>query len=74
MIEFSVDACDPETYAVVRKGLEWDVLVDNAKRMLSHAQRAQEQLQDRRFRGRAERRRYRCRREILGRRHRDGLL
>ena len=24
MIEFSVDACDPETYAVVRKGLDWD--------------------------------------------------
>jgi MoaA/NifB/PqqE/SkfB family radical SAM enzyme len=35
MIEFSVDACDPETYAVVRKGLEWDVLVENAKRMLA---------------------------------------
>ncbi len=34
MIEFSVDACDPETYAVVRKGLKWDVLVANAKRML----------------------------------------
>src|SRR5260221_14356673 len=35
MIEFSVDACDPQTYAVVRKGLEWETLVDNAKRMLS---------------------------------------
>ena len=35
MIEFSVDACDPQTYAVVRKGLEWDILVENAKRMLS---------------------------------------
>ena len=34
MIEFSVDACDPDTYARVRKGLEWQVLVDNAKRML----------------------------------------
>lgn len=34
MIEFSVDACDPETYAWVRKGLEWDVLVENARRML----------------------------------------
>jgi MoaA/NifB/PqqE/SkfB family radical SAM enzyme len=34
MIEFSVDACDPETYAVVRKGLEWEVLVENVKRML----------------------------------------
>ena len=27
MIEFSVDACDPETYAIVRKGLKWDRLV-----------------------------------------------
>lgn len=35
MIEFSVDACDPATYSVVRKGLEWDVLVENTKRMLS---------------------------------------
>jgi MoaA/NifB/PqqE/SkfB family radical SAM enzyme len=35
MIEFSVDACDPGTYGVVRKGLEWDVLVENTKRMLS---------------------------------------
>ena len=35
MIEFSVDACDPQTYAVVRKGLEWNVLLENAKRMLS---------------------------------------
>src|ERR1700719_2714181 len=35
MIEFSVDACDPRTYGVVRKGLEWDVLVENARRMLS---------------------------------------
>jgi radical SAM protein with 4Fe4S-binding SPASM domain len=34
MIEFSVDACDPETYAVVRKGLEWDVLVAGVKMML----------------------------------------
>jgi MoaA/NifB/PqqE/SkfB family radical SAM enzyme len=35
MIEFSVDACDRQTYAVVRKGLEWDELVANAKRMLA---------------------------------------
>ena len=35
MIEFSVDACEPQTYAIVRKGLEWDVLVENARRMLS---------------------------------------
>ena len=34
MIEFSVDARDPETYAVVRKGLDWNELVDNVKRML----------------------------------------
>jgi MoaA/NifB/PqqE/SkfB family radical SAM enzyme len=35
MIEFSVDACDPETYAVVRKGLDWDELVENVKRMVT---------------------------------------
>jgi MoaA/NifB/PqqE/SkfB family radical SAM enzyme len=35
MIEFSVDACDPDTYAVVRKGLAWETLVENAKRMLA---------------------------------------
>ena len=35
MIEFSVDACDPQTYSLVRKGLEWDALVENSKRMLS---------------------------------------
>lgn len=34
MIEFSVDASDPETYAVVRKGLDWDVLLENIERML----------------------------------------
>ena len=34
MIEFSVDACDSQTYAIVRKGLEWDTLVENTKRML----------------------------------------
>ncbi|HUI22527.1 MAG TPA: radical SAM protein [Methylocella sp.] len=34
MIEFSVDACDPETYAIVRKGLKWDRLLQNARRML----------------------------------------
>ena len=34
MIEFSVDACDPETYAIVRKGLKWQRLLDNARRML----------------------------------------
>src|SRR5260370_38956392 len=35
MIEFSVDAGEPQTYAVVRKGLEWDTLGENAKRRLS---------------------------------------
>jgi radical SAM protein with 4Fe4S-binding SPASM domain len=35
MIEFSVDACDESTYSVVRKGLEWSVLVENVKRMLA---------------------------------------
>ena len=34
MIEFSVDAADPETYAKVRKGLNWDKLVKNVKRMI----------------------------------------
>jgi len=34
MIEFSVDACDSQTYAIVRRGLEWDTLLDNTKRML----------------------------------------
>lgn len=35
MIEFSVDACDEKTYSVVRKGLEWDELLKNVKRMLA---------------------------------------
>lgn len=34
MIEFSVDAADPETYAWTRKGLEWDILVENVRMML----------------------------------------
>lgn len=34
MIEFSVDACDETTYAVVRKGLKWDRLLRNARRMI----------------------------------------
>lgn len=34
MIEFSVDAADPETYAKVRTGLNWDCLLENVKRML----------------------------------------
>lgn len=34
MIEFSVDAADPETYIKVRKGLKWDTLLRNVKRMV----------------------------------------
>lgn len=34
MVEFSVDACDEATYAVVRKGLKWDRLLRNARRMI----------------------------------------
>jgi radical SAM protein with 4Fe4S-binding SPASM domain len=35
MIEFSVDAADPETYSKVRKGLNWDILLENVKRMVA---------------------------------------
>lgn len=35
MIEFSVDAADPETYHRVRAGLEWDTLVTNVGRMVT---------------------------------------
>ena len=34
MIEFSVDAAGPETYAKVRKGLNWDTLVKNVTRLV----------------------------------------
>ena len=34
MIEFSVDAADHETYDRVRKGLKWETLVANIKRMV----------------------------------------
>ncbi|OHD87895.1 MAG: radical SAM protein, partial [Sulfuricurvum sp. RIFCSPHIGHO2_12_FULL_44_8] len=34
MIEFSVDAADPETYARARKGLDWEKLLQNVKRMV----------------------------------------
>lgn len=34
MIEFSVDASDPETYARVRKGLHWTTLLGNVKKMV----------------------------------------
>lgn len=35
MIEFSVDACDPENYSRVRAGLDWDTLVTNVRRMIA---------------------------------------
>ncbi len=35
MIEFSVDAGDSQTYSVVRKGLSWENLMSNAKRMVA---------------------------------------
>ncbi len=35
MIEFSVDACKPEDYAVVRKGLSWDTLLDTVRRTVA---------------------------------------
>lgn len=34
MIEFSVDAADSETYTKVRKGLKWDTLLRNVKRIM----------------------------------------
>lgn len=34
MIEISVDACDVETYAIVRKGLKWDKLLHNVRKIL----------------------------------------
>lgn len=34
MIEFSVDAGDPQTYRRVRRGLQWSVLVRNVRRMV----------------------------------------
>lgn len=34
MIEFSVDAADPETYAKIRKGLNWEILLKNVKRIV----------------------------------------
>jgi radical SAM protein with 4Fe4S-binding SPASM domain len=35
MIEFSVDAADKKTYDRVRRGLKWDTLVANVKRMVA---------------------------------------
>jgi radical SAM protein with 4Fe4S-binding SPASM domain len=34
MIEFSVDAGDPETYGKVRKGLKWGTLLENVKQIV----------------------------------------
>ncbi len=34
MIEFSVDACESETYSKVRTGLNWEKLVKNVQRMI----------------------------------------
>jgi len=34
MVEFSVDASDSKTYSKVRKGLDWNVLLKNVKRMV----------------------------------------
>lgn len=34
MVEFSVDAADPESYGLVRRGLKWGVLLQNVRRML----------------------------------------
>lgn len=34
MVEFSVDAADPETYVKVRKGLNWNVLLRNIQNMV----------------------------------------
>lgn len=35
MIEFSVDASDPETYGNVRKGLDWNILLRNIRLIVS---------------------------------------
>jgi radical SAM protein with 4Fe4S-binding SPASM domain len=35
MIEFSADACDEDTYNIVRKGLNWHELNENVSRMVS---------------------------------------
>ncbi|WP_173975808.1 radical SAM protein [Magnetospirillum sp. LM-5] len=35
MIEFSVDACREEDYKIVRRGLKWKTLVENARRMVA---------------------------------------
>lgn len=34
LIEFSVDACDKQTYDVVRKGLDFEILLENVRRMI----------------------------------------
>lgn len=35
MIEFSVDAADPQTYSLVRKGLSWNKLLSNVRKMVA---------------------------------------
>lgn len=35
MIEFSVDAADPQTYSKVRRGLNWNILLENVRRMVA---------------------------------------
>jgi radical SAM protein with 4Fe4S-binding SPASM domain len=35
MIEFSVDAADPKTYSLVRKGLSWNKLLSNVRKMVA---------------------------------------
>ena len=35
MVEFSVDAADPQTYSLVRKGLSWDKLLKNVRKMVA---------------------------------------
>ncbi len=35
MIEFSVDACDEDTYSIVRKGLKWNRLLKNVQRTIA---------------------------------------
>ncbi len=35
MIEFSVDAAGPQTYSLVRKGLNWDKLLKNVRKMVT---------------------------------------
>lgn len=38
-VEFSVDAADPETYAIVRAGLDWDNLLETVRYMVAERNR-----------------------------------